>query len=155
FRNANPPSLTLHGQIEGLQTEPRFAARDATGSVLDEHAWSSGEHLSYDQAVEFLLGWGRKHQKDGDRLIAAGHRVVHGGIRFAKPALIDDRVLADLESFVPLAPLHQPHNISAIRAIAQHSPNLPQVACFDTSFHRTQPRVAQEFAIPGEMTAAG
>jgi acetate kinase len=155
FRNANPPLLKLRGQLEALRTEPRFVARDATGTIVDQHAWSSGEHLSHAQAVEFLLRWGREHEKAGDCIIAAGHRVVHGGTQFLKPVLIDEHVLSELELFVPLAPLHQPHNISAIRAVAQHSPALPQVACFDTSFHRTQPRVAREFAIPRDLTAAG
>lgn len=155
FRNANPPVLRLRGQLEALQTEPRFVARDAIGTVIEDHAWPSGEHLSHGQAVEFLLSWGSRHQQAGDRIIAAGHRVVHGGTHFLKPVLIDEHVLSELESLVPLAPLHQPHNISAIRAVAQHSPALTQVACFDTSFHRTQPRVAQEFAVPRDLTASG
>jgi acetate kinase len=155
FQAANPPILALRGQVEGLQTEPRFVARDAAGTVVDEHVWSVGEHLSHEQAVEFLFDWGHRHQKDGDRIIAAGHRVVHGGVRFRSPVLVDDGVLAELESLVPLAPLHQPHNISAVRAVRRHSPNLPQVVCFDTAFHRTQPSVAQQFAIPRELTAAG
>jgi acetate kinase len=155
FQNANPPVLRLRGQLEALQTEPRFVARDAIGTIVDERAWTPGEHLSHGQAVEFLLNWGHQHQNAGDRILAAGHRVVHGGTQFLKPVLIDGHVLSTLESLVPLAPLHQPHNISAIRAVAQHSPTLLQVACFDTSFHRTQPRVAQEFAIPRDLTAAG
>src|SRR5690242_7770644 len=154
FQNTTPPTLTLHGQLEGLQTEPKFTARDAAGTVLDKHAWPAGQHLSHDQAIEFLFRWGHQRQTASDRVIAAGHRVVHGGTHFLKPALIDDDVLTKLESLVPLAPLHQPHNISAIRAVRQHSPTLPQVACFDTSFHRTQPQVAQEFAIPRELTAS-
>jgi acetate kinase len=155
FRNASPPVLTLRGQLEGLQTGPRFVARDSAGTIVDEQAWPAGERVSHDEAVEFLFDWGHQYQKADDRIIAAGHRVVHGGKRFTKPVRIDDRVLAELELLVPLAPLHQPHNLSAIRAVAQHSADLPQVACFDTSFHRTQPRVAEEFAIPRYLTATG
>src|SRR5581483_6453635 len=91
----------------------------------------------------------------GHRIIAAGHRVVHGGLQFTRPVRIDAAVLAALESLVPLAPLHQPHNLAAIRAITGRAPGLPQVACFDTSFHRTQPAVAQTFALPRRYTEEG
>lgn len=155
FSDTDPPALTLRGQVEGLQTAPHFVVRDSGGSVVGEHSWPADAKLSHEAAIEFLLDWGRQHQQSNSRVIAAGHRVVHGGTQFTKPVLIDDRVLHTLESLVPLAPLHQPHNLSAIQAVAKHSPKLPQVACFDTSFHRTQPRVAQQFAIPRELTAAG
>src|SRR5699024_338439 len=88
-------------------------------------------------------------------LTAAGHRVVHGGTGFSAPVLIDDRRLADLEALTPLAPLHQPYNLAGIRALRQLCPDLPQVACFDTVFHRTQPRVAQRFALPREWLREG
>jgi acetate kinase len=84
---------------------------------------------------------------DGE-LLAVGHRVVHGGQYCSAPVLIDAKVLKDLEAVIPLAPLHQPHNLAAIRAFQEIMPNLPQVACFDTAFHRTQPDVAQRFALP-------
>ncbi len=155
FNNGEPPTLALHGQIEGLQTSPHFVARGASGSLVGEHSWPIGSKISHDDAVEFLINWQNEQDRGDSGIIAAGHRVVHGGTQFAKPVLIDDRVLQALEILIPLAPLHQPHNISAIRAVAKHSPNLPQVACFDTSFHRTQPSVAQQFAIPRHLTAAG
>ena len=91
----------------------------------------------------------------GLKLIAAGHRVVHGGILYSAPVLVDASVLSYLEQLVPLAPLHQPHNLTAIRAIARIRPDIPQVACFDTAFHHTQPAVAQAFALPREVTALG
>ena len=81
--------------------------------------------------------------------------MVHGGTKFLKPVRVDDSVLADLDTLVPLAPLHQPHNLAAIRAVTRHAPALPQVACFDTSFHRTQPPIAQQFALPRKLTAEG
>lgn len=172
FRDCDPPELLLRGQLESLLTEPRFVARDAAGQVLGERTWLAGSTLGHAGAIEFLFDWGRQWSRrtrqssdqnlttsatnlDGFHLIAAGHRVVHGGTRFTQPMRVDDRVLADLESLVPLAPLHQPHNLAAIRAVASHAPNLPQVACFDTSFHRTQPVVAQQFAIPRKLTESG
>src|SRR5581483_489307 len=91
----------------------------------------------------------------GHRIIAAGHRVVHGGLQFTRPVRIDAAVLAALESLVPLAPLHQPHNLAAIRAITGRAPGLPQVACFDTAFHRSQPAVAQAFALPRRYAEEG
>ncbi len=89
------------------------------------------------------------------RIVAAGHRVVHGGMKFTSPALIDSDTLSSLKSLISLAPLHQPHNLAAIEAVAQQAPGLPQVACFDTAFHRTQPSVAQAFALPRRFTDAG
>jgi len=155
FRDSDPPELMLRGQLESLLTEPCFTARDASGKVVDERAWPAGSPLGHRGAIEFLFDWGRRGHLGDIQLAAAGHRVVHGGTKFTQPVKIGDAVLADLESLVSLAPLHQPHNIAAIRAVAQHSPALPQVACFDTSFHRTQPAVAQQFAIPRNLTESG
>ena len=155
FRDSDPPELLLRGQLESLLTEPRFVARDATGNVLDERTWPAGSTLGQTGAIQFLFDWGQRGRLGELRLAAAGHRVVHGGTKFTGPVRVDDGVLADLESLVPLAPLHQPHNVAAIRAVASHAPTLPQVACFDTSFHRTQPAVAQQFAIPRKLTELG
>jgi len=91
----------------------------------------------------------------GDRLIGIGHRVVHGGLAYTQPVCVDAEVLKVLETFVPLAPLHQPHNLAPIRRALERAPELPQVACFDTSFHRTQPDVAQMFALPADLREAG
>lgn len=155
FRDCDPPQLLLSGQLESLLTEPRFIARDANGKVLDEHAWPTGPMLGHQGAIEFLFDWIQQGRLGEHRLVAAGHRVVHGGTKFVQPVEVDDGVLADLELLVPLAPLHQPHNVAAIRAVARRSPSLPQIACFDTSFHRTQPAVAQQFALPRELSASG
>ena len=97
----------------------------------------------------------RRNRLDGNRLVAVGHRVVHGGVDYAAPVRVDDRVLAALAELVPLAPLHQPHNLAAIRAASKRAPSLPQVACFDTAFHRTMPEVAQRFALPRKFTDEG
>jgi acetate kinase len=123
--------------------------------VAGEKEWPAGTRLGHDGAIEFLFAWGRGGALGGNRIIAAGHRVVHGGLEFTQPVRIGPDVLAALEVLVPLAPLHQPHNLAAIRAVAQRVPELPQVACFDTAFHRTQPAVAQAFGLPRRYAAEG
>ena len=155
FLDGEPPGLLLRGQLEGLNTEPHFVARDAAGKTVGEKAWGAGTQLGHAGAIEFLFGWGRDGILGGHRLASVGHRVVHGGIQYTRPVLVDPEVLAALERLVPLAPLHQPHNLAAIRAVAQHAPHLPQVACFDTSFHHTQPPVAQSFALPRHYAEEG
>jgi acetate kinase len=155
FHEGDPPSPLLRGNLEGILTRPRFAARDAVGKVVGEQDWPSETHLGHQGAIEFLFTWGRGGALGGRRITAVGHRVVHGGLNFLRPALITVEVLAALEALVPLAPLHQPHNLAAIKAVAQHAPQLPQVACFDTAFHRTQPPVAQAFALPRSYVEEG
>src|ERR1051326_1266813 len=145
----------LRGQLEGLLTEPRFQARNGAGEVVGQKAWAPGTTLGHEGAIEFLFDWGRGGVLGGGRIEAAGHRVVHGGLEFTRPVRVDAEVLAALEALVPLAPLHQPHNLAAIRVVRERVPDLPQVACFDTSFHRTQPAVAQRFALPRRYTEEG
>src|SRR5699024_4485429 len=108
----------------------------------------------HEAATAEIIALGRE-LLHGRPVLAFGHRVVHGGTDFSAPALIDDKVLAKLAELVPLAPLHQPHNLAPIRAISRVAPHLPQVACFDTAFHRSQPALAQVFALPRDITAAG
>jgi len=155
FLDGEPPEPLLRGQLEGLVTKPRFVARDHAGGVIGEKDWPEGTRLGHDGAIEFLFSWGRSGALRDHRIAAAGHRVVHGGLKFTQPVLIRPDVLAALEVFVPLAPLHQPHNLAAIKAVAQRARELPQVACFDTSFHRTQPAVAQTFALPRRYAQEG
>jgi acetate kinase len=154
FQGSEPPEPLLRGQIEGLFTRPHFTARDAAGNAADERTWEAGSRFGHSEAIEFLFGWGRG-KLGGHRIVAAGHRVVHGGRPFTRPVVINSEVLTALEALVPLAPLHQPHNLGAIRAVAEHAPYLPQVACFDTAFHRTQPAVAQAFALPRRYAEEG
>ena len=140
------------GQLEGLNARARFIARDASGTTLEEKRWDGP--MEHPDALAFLRGWLRSH--DGGRQLAAvGHRVVHGGARHATPRRMDADLMAELEALVPLAPLHQPHNLAPIRALAAMDPELPQVVCFDTAFHRTQPPVAQAFALPARITNTG
>jgi acetate kinase len=154
FLNEEPPQPLLRGELEGLLSQPHFKVRDAT-AVIGEKEWPSGTQLGHQGAIEFLFTWGRGGPLGEHRVVAAGHRVVHGGVKFAAPALIDAETLAELEALTPLAPLHQPHNVAAIKAVAEMAPALPQVACFDTAFHRTQPQVAQAFALPRRFAEEG
>jgi acetate kinase len=146
--------VEVRGQIEGLHTAPHFVARDASGHTVAERLWGEGAKLGHEGAVEHLTVFLRERLV-GDRLVGVGHRVVHGGPEYAHPVRVDARILRALESLVPLAPLHQPHNLSAIAALLERAPELPQVACFDTAFHRTNPEVAQRFALPVGLHEAG
>jgi acetate kinase len=148
--------LVYRGEVDGIGTHPRFTVRDAQGRPLEDTrpAESVDRRLGHHELLELLLDWLNRHAA-GTALVAAGHRIVHGGVRFAAPVLITDSVLRDLDGLVPLAPLHQPHNLGAVRALARIKPELPQVACFDTAFHCAQPPVAQAFALPRELSDAG
>ena len=146
--------LVARGQAEGLYTAPRFAAKDDRGKVLDEKVWGEGVALGHDGALDHLVAFLRTHS-DGYRIVGVGHRVVHGGLEYSQPARMTEGVLKALEKYIPLAPLHQPHNLAPIRGMLQRSPDLPQVACFDTAFHRSQPPVAQAFALPKSITDRG
>ncbi len=148
------PPLLNHGQIEGIGIAPHLVARDRSGAVLAERCWPDGAKITHEEVFTELLRWIDAHL-DGARLAAAGHRVVHGGRRLIAPARLTDAVLAELESLVPLAPLHQPHSLSAIRALAKLRPDLVQVACFDTAFHRSNAAVVRHIALRRELTDAG
>lgn len=155
FLDEDRPQILLSGHLEELLTRPRFEVRDARGHVIDTKVWETGSNLDHHGAIEFLLARGGGDALAGHRIVAAGHRVVHGGMEFTGPTMVDANALMTLERLVPLAPLQQPHNLAAIRAIAKHAPQLPQVACFDTSFHRSQPWVAEAFALPRRYTEGG
>jgi acetate kinase len=148
------PQLVVRGQIESLYTEPHFTVSDAAGERREENRWPPGTALGHDGAVAYIGDFLRSHG-EGHRLVAAGHRVVHGGVRYTQPTPVTPEVVDELAALVPLAPLHQPHNLAPIRTLARLRPDLPQVACFDTAFHRTQPEQAQAFALPAEITARG
>lgn len=145
------------GQVEELLGAARFVARDGQGAIVAERRWDGGTPghapLGHDGAIAFLIDWLR--QDGGRELRACGHRVVHGGRDFARPVRIGPEILDKMQALAPLAPLHQPHNLACIRAVERAMPGLPQVACFDTAFHRTQPPEAQHFALPRALTEAG
>jgi acetate kinase len=148
------PRVAFKGLFEGLGGSARFAVKDAHGTVLNETTWSSGDRLGHEEALIHLVSWLRQHQ-EGRKLVAIGHRVVHGGEAFSGPVLVDDAVIQTLETLVPLAPLHQPHNLEPIRIVRRRLPGIPQVASFDTAFHQTQSEIARMFALPREMRERG
>lgn len=141
------------GMIEDIGTAPHLLTTDVRGNVIAERHWSAAT-LDYSQLIEEVMAW-TEAQPDSENLIAVGHRVVHGGPDHDKPQAVTPALLADLERLVPLAPLHEPHNIAPMRAIAQSRPALPQVACFDTAFHHDMPVVATRFAIPRRYETEG
>src|SRR5262245_33246629 len=146
-------ALLYRGQIESIGVAPRLKLKDAAGELVDEQSWPAAG-FDHAKATQVLL----------ERLVAllqgtpvagVGHRVVHGGAHYDAPVRVDTQIIDALARLAPLAPLHQPHNLAPIRAIAKARPDLPQVACFDTAFHRRQPNLAQLFGLPRELTDAG
>jgi len=151
----NPLAPIAGGQMEGIHTRARFLARDAAGRTIAEKQWPADAKLGHEGALAHIVDWLKSAYGSEHRLAAVGHRVVHGGADYGAPVRVDAAVLAKLERLVPLAPLHQPHNLAPIRALLERSPALPQVACFDTAMHRSNPPLAQMFALPMELTDAG
>jgi acetate kinase len=144
--------LEARGQIEGIGTSARLSVKDAESkSLADEKldAIKDGR-----DAVDALASWLRS-KYGGSRVLGVGHRVVHGGARFSAPTIVDQEVLSELLKLIPLAPLHQPYNLAAIEAAIERLPSVPQVACFDTSFHRGQPAVAELIPLPRDFREAG
>jgi acetate kinase len=142
------------GQIEGIGGQPSLTVKNPDGVVLINRTLTVDEAPNHREAITIIRTWLREYFAGGI-LLAVGHRVVHGGQHYSAPVLINATVLAELETLVPLAPLHQPHNLATIRALLETMPSLPQVACFDTAFHCTQPTVAQRFAIPRRFAEEG
>ncbi len=152
---AASPAPQIIGKVAGIGSAPVFSARGADGTALDAGALAALEAPSGHEAViALLLPWLEAQTGDAP-LLAAGHRVVHGGRTLTEPVLISPSVLEELDRLVPLAPLHQPHNVAAIRAVAKWRPDVPQIACFDTSFHSTQDRLAKLFALPRALSDEG
>jgi len=143
--------LAARGQIEGIGTAPRLSVKDADGKSL---AKQDVPVRDGHEAVEALAAWLRSNY-GGSSVLGIGHRVVHGGSRFVGPTILNDEVLSELRELVPLAPLHQPYNLAAIEAAFKRLPGVPQVACFDTSFHRGQPAVAELIPLPRDLRQAG
>jgi acetate kinase len=139
--------MRLRGQIEGIGTRPSLTARDAQGASLADHPLEASQACDQAACLAFLASW-LQHSLQGAQLVGVGHRVVHGGSKYSAPMRVDRAVLEELEALVPLAPLHQPFNLAPIRSLLDSRPGLAQVACFDTAFHRTQPILAELFALP-------
>jgi acetate kinase len=144
----------MKGQIDGIGSHPRLFAKAEGGETLVDESWSAKEVADAHGALDKLVAW-LPRQLGGELPSAIGHRVVHGGDDYDEPTMIDDAVLDRLERLVPLAPLHQPNNLAPIRVIRARRPELPQVACFDTAFHRGHAEVAQRFAIPDALHQEG
>lgn len=149
------PRMRLRGKISGIGTHPSISAHDADGQPLQPDqlmaVWPEADH---EALIPPLLDWLEHHEVDMT-ITCAGHRVVHGGRRHRGPARVTPALLEELETLIALAPLHQPHNLAAIRCLAATAPHLTQIACFDTSFHRTQDPLAQQFALPRHLTDSG
>jgi acetate kinase len=145
--------LASAGQIEGIGTSSRFIARDGEGRSLDDK--NLGDTVRDPRsALDLLATWlrGRFH---GAHVLGVGHRVVHGGARYAAPTVITPVVMEELRSLESLAPLHQPHNLAAIDAVSERLPAVPQIACFDTAFHRGHQPVADLVPLPLDIRRAG
>jgi acetate kinase len=148
------PPLLCRGQIDGMQDDPHFVAKDPAGKPLDAHEWGEGHAIDHRTALHFVIIWLEANLADM-KVVAAGHRVVLGGTRFEVPVRIDGEVLDYLDSLSVMEPSHQTFNVRGARALAEAFPGLPQVACFDSSFHRTMPEVAQIYALPQDVRDAG
>jgi acetate kinase len=154
-----PQQPELVGQIDGIGAAGQRAhlkAKDGRGNKLDDVDLPQNDaaESQHKAALAFLVGWLHQHEA-GWCIVAVGHRVVHGGQLFSAPTVLTPETLTTLRGFIPLAPLHQPHNLAGIDAMITALPGLPQIACFDTAFHRTQPELAQLFALPRKYTAEG
>jgi len=143
--------LEARGQIEGIGTSPHLSVKNADGERLVDQSAGARDGR---EAVDALAAW-LKSKYAGARVLGVGHRVVHGGARFKGPTIVNPQVLEQLRELIPLAPLHQPYNLAAIEAAVDRLRDVPQVACFDTSFHRGQPAVAELIPLPKELRQAG
>jgi acetate kinase len=143
----------FRGQVEGIGVKPHLKVTDAAGAAVEERSFEP-QGFDHAAATREIVKTGRTLLKGGS-VIAFGHRVVHGGLDYAVPVRVTEAVLDDLAKLEPLAPLHQPHNLASIRAIMKVAPQIPQIACFDTAFHRTQSNLAQAFALPRRFGEEG
>jgi acetate kinase len=155
YRRPQPEAwrLEARGQIEGIGTSPRLSAKDGAGASLADQKLDDAVRDGR-SALDSLAGWLRARY-GGARVLGVGHRVVHGGARFSGPSIVTREVLEELRALIPLAPLHQPYNLGAIEAVMERLPGVPQVACFDTSFHRGAAPVAELVPLPREIRGSG
>jgi acetate kinase len=146
--------VLCQGEIEEMQDGARFKVLDAASKALGEHGWGKGQAIDHKTALHFIVTW-LEANIPGLKMVAAGHRIVLSGDRFEGPVLIDGSVLDYLDGLSAMEPSHQKFNVSGARAIAEVFPDLHQVACFDNTFHRTMPEVAQTYALPKDVRDAG
>ena len=148
--DADSLDLICRGQLDGIGSQPSFSAKNAKGEIVDTRSWDKDRLLDREGALKFVISWLERHQV-GLKVVAVGHRIVLGGAAYERPTLVDEKVLGELEKLAPIVPSHQPFELDAIRVVAKAYPRLPQVAVFDTSFHRTMPQVAQRYALPAAV----
>lgn len=148
------PHSIINGQISGIGGDVEFVVKDAAKNLILNQNWKKIDAPSRDTLLDKLLEFLDK-QLGENKIIAAGHRVVHGGRLYNKPLLLNNSIINKLVELIPLAPLHQPHNLAPILRLQEINPHLPQVACFDTAFHRTQPWYATTYAIPKALSDEG
>jgi len=147
------PKRLIKGQVDGVGTRPRLRAEGPDQQSMSDQSYAPEQVKDVPAALQAAGAWLRETQKVEP--IAVGHRVVHGGPEYDRPILIDSGVVARLERYTPLAPLHQPNNLAPIRSILERFPALPQVACFDTAFHRAHSELADRYAIPDRFYVEG
>jgi acetate kinase len=150
------PALTriAVGSVEGIGRAPYFSVHDMQGRLVAEHSWGHDEALGHDAFFAPMLDWVEAHL-GADRLVAAGHRIVHGGGIFNNPVRLDAGILATLAGFNDLAPLHEPHNLAAVQAVIALRPELPQIGCFDTAFHHTTAEIVTRLPLPRHFHEEG
>jgi acetate kinase len=144
----------FRGQVEGIGVAPRLKVAGDDGFIVEQRDFGAAQGFDHGAAMREIIATGRA-LLGGEPVAAFGHRVVHGGVKYDAPVRVNEAVLNDLAALEPLAPLHQPHNLAPIRAILKAAPQIPQIACFDTAFHRTQSNLAQAFALPRRFAEEG
>jgi acetate kinase len=147
YDTASDLHLIAKGQVEGIGNAPHFLAKDHHGQILADEYWQDAESIDHAHCLLAIANLLRTKYL-GIKLLGVGHRVVHGGMHYSAPILLTPGIINALDALSPLAPLHQPHNVAAIRAVAKAMPDMPQIACFDTAFHRSQSEINQLFGLP-------
>jgi len=143
----------FHGQVEGIGVKPHLKVSDAAGAAIEERSFDP-HGFDHGAATREIIELARRLLVEGS-VVGVGHRVVHGGLKYASPVRVSETMLDDLAELTPLAPLHEPHNLAPMRAIMKAAPEIPQIACFDTAFHRSQSNLAQAFALPRRFADEG
>ncbi len=154
FEAKKQPGLLIKGQVEGIGSDARMKIKGGDGSILDEQDLDEGAIRSPGDALATILDASAKHAGNAT-ITSVGHRIVHGGVSFDKPVLLNDACVAQLKALTPFAPLHQPHNLAGVAAAQAAFPDAPQIACFDTAFHRSHPWVNDTFALPRKLYDRG
>jgi acetate kinase len=149
-------NLIVRGLVDGLGNTPHFTAQNGQGErIADVPLKDNVSSTGHAEALAIVFDWLRRQFAERYSLVAVGHRIVHGGLNYSGPALIDTAVMNELKELVPLVPLHQPHNLEAVTAVRRMRPDIPQVACFDTAFHRYREKVTERFGLPEAMFHQG